>query len=103
MNQKPTLVPKTNLQQLVEERKIFWSVFTTWSSSAPDAEFEQLERVLIPHAHHVRPLPEALADAVAEQARDSRAPRVPVGLLALLQTVKWPPATHVGPALLAAA
>jgi hypothetical protein len=44
--------------------KLFWRVFLDWLAGASDDEAEQLERVLAGHAHHVRPLVDAVSDAL---------------------------------------
>ncbi len=71
------------------DRRAFWRLFMNWLANADAAETEQLERVLTRHAHHVRPL----IDAVSEALRDRLdAPRLPLSLIQQMQQARWSPA-----------
>lgn len=70
------------------DRKVFWRAFLDWLATATADETEQLEHVLAPHAHHVRPLIDAVSDALNDI--DS-ANRLPPTLLASLATANWKP------------
>jgi len=76
-----------------QQRKLFWSAFINWLVHATDEECEQLDRALSSHAHHVRPLIDAVTDAIhahAGSARDA-ATALPPTLLAELFTAGWRP------------
>lgn len=70
------------------DRKVFWRAFLDWLATATAEETEQLEQVLAAHAHHVRPLIDAVSDALhdADSAR-----RLPPTLLAELLAARWQP------------
>ncbi len=70
------------------QRKLFWSSFLDWLATATDDESEQLERALAPHAHHVRPLVEAVSEALYES---DAATRLPATLLAQFCAAGWRP------------
>jgi len=70
------------------QRKLFWSAFLDWLATATDDESEQLERALAPHAHHVRPLVEAVSEALYES---DAATRLPATLLAQFCAAGWRP------------
>lgn len=78
----PNLVPTTT------DRKVFWRAFLDWLAHATAEETEQLEQVLAGHAHHVRPLIDAVSDALHDV--DS-ANRLPPTLLAELVAAHWQP------------
>ncbi|MFT3819842.1 MAG: hypothetical protein QM750_19890 [Rubrivivax sp.] len=66
----------------------FWFIFLRWLSHATDEDGERLERVLAPNAHHVRPLVEAMSDAMLdERQRD----RLPISLVDALCQGNWAP------------
>ncbi|CAD5366602.1 conserved hypothetical protein [Rubrivivax sp. A210] len=77
--------------------KVFWKVFLDWLAVATADETEQLERALAGQAHHVRPLVDAVSDALHDKAS---AQRLPFTLLASLVAADWRPA--VAPAARAA-
>lgn len=82
-------VPVTSDPVVVSsDRKRFWRAFVEWIASATDDEAEQMDRVLAEHAHHVRPLVDAVSDALRH--RDS-AMRLPASLLATLVAHGWRP------------
>ncbi len=99
------LAPQSDTSQALHgaynHRKLFWSTFITWLATATDDESEQLERALAPHAHHVRPLADAVSDAIHDVARSSKAPTsrgqldpatgLPPTLLAELFAAGWRP------------
>jgi hypothetical protein len=88
-----TPTPAVNIPAPVSsDRKRFWSAFLEWLASATDGETEQLERVLAEHVHHVRPLVDAVTDALHH--RDS-AMRLPATLLATLVAHGWQPSAPV--------
>lgn len=70
------------------DRRRFWQAFLEWLSTASAQETEQLERVLSQHAHHVRPLVDAVGDALLEP---SDAALLPSALLATLSRHNWRP------------
>lgn len=74
------------------DRKRFWRAFVEWLAVATTDESEQMERVLAEHAHHVRPLVDAVTDALHH--RDS-AMRLPATLLATLVAHGWQPSAPV--------
>lgn len=90
-------------------RKLFWSTFITWLATATDDESEQLERALAPHAHYVRPLADAVSDAINDAARSAKTRMghgqhestiaLPPTLLADLFAAGWRPlpVVHTGP------
>lgn len=73
-----------------DRRKVFWRAYLDWLSTATLADTEQFERVLCEHAHHVRPLMDAVGDAL--RTRES-ALRLPHALLATLFASGWRPVT----------
>ena len=77
-------------------RHLFWRLYLDWMATATDAETDALERALSPHAHHIRPLVDAIADALARPE-----PVVPVSLIAALTRGGWQPS--VSPMALTAA
>ena len=77
-----------NLATVNSDPKRFRRAAVEWLASATDDETEQIERVLAEHAHHVRPLVDAVTDAL--QHRDS-AMRLPATLLATLVAHGWQP------------
>ena len=79
----------TTFHAKVDARRIFWHAFTAWLATASDEEFDQLEAVLAPHAHYVRPLQLALADCLSAPGNTAR---LPPRLHALLHAGGWPPA-----------
>lgn len=81
---------RSSFHTKVEERKLFWKALVDWLATATDDETSQLERALAPHAHHVRPLQQALWDAVADPATASLIPR---RLHAFLHAAGWHDAT----------
>ena len=84
-----TPTPAVNIPAPVSsDRKRFWRAFVEWLASSTDDETEQMERVLAEHAHHVRPLVDAVTDALHH--RDS-AMRLPATLLATLVAHGWQP------------
>jgi hypothetical protein len=99
------LAPQSSTSQALHgaysHRKLFWSAFITWLATATDEESEQLERALAPHAHHVRPLADAVSDAINDAARSSKTQRshgqhesataLPHTLLAELFAAGWRP------------
>lgn len=99
------LAPPSDTSQALHgaynHRKLFWSIFITWLATATDDESEQLERALAPHAHHVRPLADAVSDAIHDVSRGSKthtshgqrdsATALPPTLLAELFAAGWRP------------
>lgn len=83
-------IPVPNLVATVttNDRKVFWHTFLDWLATATADETEQLEQVLAAHAHHVRPLIDAVSDALHDA--DS-AKRLPPTLLAELVAANWQP------------
>ena len=53
----------------VDSRKLFWRVYLDWLGAATFAETNALERALTPHAHEVRPLVDAVSDAMNAAAQ----------------------------------
>lgn len=70
------------------DRKRFWRAFVDWLAVATDEENEQVELVLAEHAHHVRPLVDAVSDALRHP---ESATRLPATLLATLVAHGWKP------------
>lgn len=83
-----SLVASTSVPATSSDRKRFWRAYIDWLAAATDDETEQMERVLSEHAHHVRPLIDAVTDALAH--RES-AMRLPATLLATLVSHGWKP------------
>jgi hypothetical protein len=73
---------------LCASRRVFWRVYSEWTSLASDAELAQLERALAEHAPHVRPIHAALGDAMRDP---DHARAVPLSLLASLDAARWKP------------
>jgi hypothetical protein len=71
-----------------DRRKVFWRAYLDWLATATSAETEQFERVLCGHAHHVRPLMDAVSDALRTR---ENALRLPHTLLACLAASGWRP------------
>lgn len=61
-----------------DSRKLLWRLYLNWLAAATMDETEQLERVLARHAHHVRPL----VDAVSANAWKPELTQVPLRALA---------------------
>ena len=74
----------------VDRRKVFWRAYLTWLSTATADETEQFELVMSQHAHHVRPLMDAITDALRKR---ETALRLPLALLAELHSSGWRPIT----------
>jgi fatty-acid desaturase len=72
----------------IPPRKPFWHAFLDWMAVATTQEQEQLEAVLALHSHEVRPLVDAMTDALAQEAD---AMRIPPTLLANLVASGWTP------------
>jgi len=77
------------VQVATDPRKLFWRAYLTWLATATDEETEQFEQVMSEHAHHVRPLMDAITDALRLRAT---ALRLPPTLLAELRCSGWRPA-----------
>jgi hypothetical protein len=69
-------------------RKLFWRAYLDWLSTATADETEQFELVMSAHAHHVRPLMDAITDALRTL---ETALRLPLTLLAELHSSGWRP------------
>ena len=82
--------PTTNAAflKVAEPRRVFWRAYLDWLATASLDEAEQFERVLCEHAHHVRPLMDAVSDAL--RTRES-AMRLPHSLLVTLFASDWRP------------
>lgn len=72
------------------QRRLFWRTYLAWLATCSDDEAEQLQQALAEHAPHVRPLINALGDAL----RDPHAAvQLPASLLAQLTASGWMPGT----------
>jgi len=81
------------VQISTDRRKLFWRAYLTWQATASADEMEQLELILAEHAQQVRPLMDALSDALSETQRlRETTPQPPPTLLAELQACGWRPA-----------
>ncbi len=81
------------VQISTDRRKLFWRAYLTWQATATADEMEQLELILAEHAQQVRPLMDALSDAlsVASRLRETSL-QLPSTLLAELLACGWKPA-----------
>lgn len=90
------LVPATSnptpLPPAKGDRRVFWMVFVNWLANASADDTEQLERTLSRHAHHVRPLVDAVSDAMTLQPGTSGLPDT---LLDALRNAHWEPLARV--------
>jgi hypothetical protein len=84
-----TLVPASSSPAApTHPRKLFWHAFLDWLAVATPDEQQQLETVLSRHAHDVRPLIDAVSDAIHDQVD---ALQLPHTLLAHLLASGWKP------------
>lgn len=95
----PSVAPKDEhapplVQITTDRRKLFWRAFLTWQATATAEELEQFERVMAEHAHHVRPLMDAITEAM--RLRET-ALRLPLTLLAELHSSGWRPVFAMAP------
>ena len=74
------------VQVATDRRKLFWRAYLTWLATATGEEVDQFERVMAEHAHHVRPLMDAVTEAM--RLRET-ALRLPLTLLAELHYSGW--------------
>lgn len=79
------LVPVTE-----DMRKMFWRLYLDWLSMASTDEIIQLDQVLARHAHEVRPLIDAVSDAIHADT-NAGADALPHGLVNLLRANGWKP------------
>lgn len=94
---QPTLTlvhTRAGLQLPRDPRKLFWRLYLDWLATATMDETEQLERILARHAHHVRPLVDAVSDAMSSRAD---AACMPASLLQLLSANAWQPELSQAP------
>lgn len=87
----PTTSNPTPLPPAKGDRRVFWMVFVNWLADASAEDTEQLERALSRHAHHVRPLVDAVSDAITLQHGTSG---LPDSLLNALRAARWEPAAR---------
>lgn len=79
---------------ILGDRRVFWRVFIDWLATASIDDTEALERVLERHAHHVRPLVDAVSDAMLDLADINR---LPSSLLLALRAAQWAPVPRAVP------
>lgn len=80
--------PPVAAATLPDRRKVFWRAYLNWLATATPTETEQFEGALRAHAHHVRPLMNAVSDALRTR---ENALRLPPTLLACLAASGWRP------------
>jgi len=71
-------------------RRLFWRTYLAWLATCSDDEAERLQQALSEHAPHVRPLINALGDALRDP---HTAVQLPASLLAQLTASGWMPGT----------
>lgn len=80
-----SLVPvAAAIPPLESPRKVFWRAYLAWLSKSSHEELVQFEQALAPHAHEVRPLVDAVRDALLTDPSS-----LPAALLAQLQACGW--------------